>query len=172
MLTALTGRAARQWAAAAVVGCSARGGARALSDITYDAGTTDVDALIEENLDKTTRRRKDDSPLRLLTTRREALALYREIWRVTALFDWPDDKGRLWRDVLRESARVEYEAARFEQDPEILNRLLLVGRDAVHQVAEKFLAKRQQMIDQAEAALLSGQGQPPGQPPLPSTWRA
>ena len=50
MLTALTGRAARQWAAAAVVGCSARGGARALSDITYDAGTTDVDALIEENL--------------------------------------------------------------------------------------------------------------------------
>ena len=47
--------------------------------------------------DKTTvRRREDESPFRLLTTRREALALYREIWRVTALFDWPDDKGRLW----------------------------------------------------------------------------
>ena len=47
--------------------------------------------------DKTTeRRREDESPFRLLTTRREALALYREIWRVSALFDWPDNKGRIW----------------------------------------------------------------------------
>lgn len=46
--------------------------------------------------DKTTYRKKDETPFRLLTTRREALALYREIWRVTSLFDWPDDEGRLW----------------------------------------------------------------------------
>ena len=46
--------------------------------------------------DKTTHRKKDESPFRLLTTRREALALYREIWRISALFDWPDDRGRLW----------------------------------------------------------------------------
>ena len=47
--------------------------------------------------DKTTqRRREDESPFRLLTTRREALGLYREIWRVSALFDWPDNQGRIW----------------------------------------------------------------------------
>lgn len=45
---------------------------------------------------KTYRRREEESPLRLLTTRREALALYREIWRISALFDWPDERGRLW----------------------------------------------------------------------------
>lgn len=46
------------------------------------------------------------------------------------------------RDVLRASARQEFEEARYEQDPEVVNRLLVVGRDAVHQVAEKFLQKR------------------------------
>ena len=34
--------------------------------------------------------------------------------------------------------------------PTQLNRLIVVGRDAVHQVAEKFLARRQQMIDEAQ----------------------
>ncbi|KAI7844439.1 hypothetical protein COHA_001986 [Chlorella ohadii] len=138
--------------------------ARGLSDsVTYDAGNADVEALIEESIDKTTfRRREDESPFRLLTTRREALALYREIWRITALFDWPDQNGRLWRDVLRESARAEFEAARYEDDPEILNRLLVVGRDAVHRVAEQFLAKRQQLAADAEAAYRAGGGGPGG----------
>lgn len=45
---------------------------------------------------QTYRRREDESPFRLLTTRREALALYREIWRISALFDWPNERGRLW----------------------------------------------------------------------------
>ncbi|KAL4451852.1 hypothetical protein ABPG75_007514 [Micractinium tetrahymenae] len=136
--------------------------------ITYGASSSDVEALIEESLDKTSyRRREDEPPFRLLTTRREALALYREIWRISALFDWPDERGRLWRDVLRESARQEFEAARFEQDPEIVNRCLVVGRDAVHQVAERFLAKRRKMAEEAEEALREGRGPPPGQPPFP-----
>lgn len=62
--------------------------------------------------------------------------------RITALFDWPSENGVLWRDVLRKSAREEFEQARYERDPEIVNRLLVVGRDAVHQVAEKFIDKR------------------------------
>lgn len=91
--------------------------------------------------DKTTHRRQDDSPT-ILTTKREALSLYREIMRITALFDWSNEHGMLWRDVLRQSAREEFEQARHERDPEIVNRLLVVGRDAVHQVAEKFIEKR------------------------------
>lgn len=136
--------------------------------ITYGASSSDVEALIEDNLDKQTyRRREDESPFRLLTTRREALALYREIWRISALFDWPNERGRLWRDVLRESARQEFEAARFEDDPEIVNRLLVVGRDSVHQVAERFLAKRRKLADEAGAAFREGRGPPPGAPPFP-----
>lgn len=93
--------------------------------------------------------------------------------RITALFDWPNEQGVLWyvicvhatmlhlrdtdyvqcvynrRDVLRASARQEFEEARHEQDPEIVNRLLVVGRDAVHQVAEKFLQKRNSIHNNA-----------------------
>lgn len=88
------------------------------------------------------------------------------------------------RDTLRESARKEFEAARFETDPEIVrrraaaavtsiaspdrclsadcaplmqvNRLLVVGRDSVHQVAEKFVSKRENLIDNEAAAQEAG----------------
>lgn len=106
-----------------------------------DSKTSDVEFLIESNLDTTTRRRRDEDSHRILTTRREALSLYREIVRITALFDWPNEQGIPWRDILRESARKEFEEARYESDPEVINRLLVVGRDAVHQVAEKFMQK-------------------------------
>ena len=101
--------------------------------------------------------------------------------------------------MLRHSARQEFEAARFEPDPEIVsahlrgkrvagrgcaatracshsanrtapcppqvNRLLVVGRDALHQVAERFLGKRQQMQEDAEAAWRAGGLGPPPVPP-------
>lgn len=107
---------------------------------TYSSSGSDLDAehIIESTLDKTTyRTRGSGTPL--TTTRREALSLYREIMRISALFDWPNEQGVLWRDVLRTSARQEFEDARFEQDPEVINRLLVVGRDAVSRVSERFI---------------------------------
>ena len=123
--------------------------------------------------DQTTyRRREDVTRVQVLTTRREALALYREILRVTALFVWQDEHGRPWcarcaappppatpaaaagaaaaaaaaaaaqgphplsslpwcarrRDVLRHSARREFEAARYEADPEIVSPRPVAGQ--------------------------------------------
>jgi hypothetical protein len=46
--------------------------------------------------DKSPKKKVDESHPQLLTTRREALSLYREIMRITALFDWPNETGRLW----------------------------------------------------------------------------
>lgn len=138
------------------------GALRRLSDrIQFGATDSEVEELIESSLDKTTYRKKEDvSRIQLLTTRREATSLYREILRVTRLFVWRDQQGRMWCDVLRQSARQEFEAARFETDPEIINRLLLVGRDSVHQVAERFLSQRQKIIDEEAAAQQRG-GHPP-----------
>jgi hypothetical protein len=84
------------------------------------------------------------------------LSLYRYILRVTALFQWPDDKGRLWRDILRDSARQEFEAARGETDPEIVNRLLVVGRDAVHQATDKLLDKTNEELDRPKGGANKG----------------
>ena len=50
--------------------------------------------------DTTTRRRKDENFHRILTTRKEALSLYREIVRITALFDWPNEQGIPWCECI------------------------------------------------------------------------
>ncbi|XP_022769256.1 uncharacterized protein LOC111312849 [Durio zibethinus] len=84
---------------------------------------------------------------RLTSNRREALSLYRDILRATRFFMWPDSRGILWRDILRENARKEFDAARFEKDPEIVTRLLIGGRDAVQSALEKLAEKQRQQIE-------------------------
>lgn len=94
-----------------------------------------------------TRRSSDGQRPPLLTTRREALALYRLALRYSNLFVWKDEYGRPWRDVIRSSTRKEFEDARFEQDPELINRMIVTGRDAVQKTVDRFMVKRQQLID-------------------------
>ncbi|XP_021283599.1 uncharacterized protein LOC110416090 [Herrania umbratica] len=84
---------------------------------------------------------------RLTSTRREALGLYRDILRATRFFMWADSRGVLWRDVLRDNARKEFEEARFEKDPEVVTRLLIGGRDAVQSALEKLAEKQRQQIE-------------------------
>ena len=76
---------------------------------------------------------------------REALLLYRDVLRTSRAFYWADEKGRPWPEVLRESARKEFEEAREERDPLIVARLLLVGRDALRQVQNKHRDLEEQM---------------------------
>jgi hypothetical protein len=84
---------------------------------------------------------------RLISTRREALHLYRDILRATRYYMWPDSRGVLWRDVLRENARKEFEEARFEKDPEIVTRLLIGGREAVESAIDKLVEKQREQIE-------------------------
>lgn len=46
-----------------------------------------------------------------------------------------------WRDVLRASARGEFEQARALTDPEAVARALVVGRDALSKALEKVREK-------------------------------
>jgi len=133
---------------------SSRLSSRSLSRINYDATASDVEALLHETLDR--RQVKDDSPGRVLTTKREAIALYRLIFRYSRLFVWTNDVGVPWRDVIRGSARQEFESARFETDPAIINRMLVVGRDAVEQTKAKFMEKREQIIAAEETLPSAG----------------
>ncbi|KAL8170215.1 hypothetical protein V2J09_022019, partial [Rumex salicifolius] len=117
-------------------------------------GPDTIEELIDRHLVKEDKSRRDDNDeeseilarRRLTSSRREALSLYRDIIRATQFFAWSDSRGALWRDVLRENARSEFEAAKYEKDPEVITRLLIGGRDAVHQALEKLAEKQRQQL--------------------------
>ncbi|KAK9112450.1 hypothetical protein Scep_019969 [Stephania cephalantha] len=89
----------------------------------------------------------------LTSTRREALSLYRDVIRATRFFSWPNDRGVLWRDILRENARKEFETARFEKDYKIITRLLIGGRDSVQTALDKLVEKHKQQMAQGHAGV-------------------
>jgi hypothetical protein len=62
-------------------------------------------------------------------------------------FYWPNDKGEQWSVVLRRNARKEFEEARHERDPLIVARLLVVGRDCLMNVQNRFNAMEQAIKD-------------------------
>ncbi len=77
--------------------------------------------------------------LRSSVTRDEALSLYRDILRTAKAFHWCDDRdGVPWREKLRTEARKEYENARHENDPLIVARLIVTGRECVMEIRRKF----------------------------------
>ena len=86
----------------------------------------------------------------LTSTRAEALGLYRSVLRASRLFVWRDHHGNEWGEVIRSSTRREFEAARHERDPEMVSRLIVVGRDALQKTLDKFLEKHHEMATGAE----------------------
>mmetsp|Transcript_23126 Transcript_23126/g.68738 ORF Transcript_23126/g.68738 Transcript_23126/m.68738 type:complete len:202 (-) Transcript_23126:1489-2094(-) len=81
--------------------------ARRIRDEQLAADGDSVADLFERSVKSASRRRPGaaDVPPRLLSVRREALSLYREILRYSNLFVWRDAHGRMWRDLLRTNAR-------------------------------------------------------------------
>lgn len=116
-------------------------------------GPDTIDELLDRHLVKNEKKQLDDDEneyltrQRLTSTRREALSLYRDIYRATRFFMWPDSRGVLWRDVLRENARKEFEESRFEKDPEVITRLLIGGQEAVQTALDKLVEKQKQQIE-------------------------
>ena len=72
-----------------------------------------------------------------MSTRAQALSLYRDILRASRRFHWADELGRPWRDRVLESARLEFEQSRRETDTLIIARLLVVGRDCLNETLFK-----------------------------------
>jgi len=75
----------------------------------------------------------------------EAIKLYRDILRAVKNFDFPDEKGRPWKELIQESARREFEQSRYETNPEIIARMLITGRDCLDKVKEKMIQKANEL---------------------------
>eukprot|EP00658_Telonema_sp_P-2_P007154 TRINITY_DN12665_c0_g1_i1.p1 TRINITY_DN12665_c0_g1~~TRINITY_DN12665_c0_g1_i1.p1 ORF type:complete len:120 (-),score=26.82 TRINITY_DN12665_c0_g1_i1:415-774(-) len=85
-----------------------------------------------------------------LSSRRDALRLYRECLRSIRSFQWNDKDGVLWADKLRTSVRSEFEEARLETDPELIRRMLVSGQDCLAQVQVKLWDNYQSMVDHVD----------------------
>jgi hypothetical protein len=81
------------------------------------------------------------------SVRRESLKLYRDVLRASRHFTWTNPQGQKWSDILKKNTRYEFEQASFERDPEILARLLMVGRESLDKTMEKFMEKEKKLID-------------------------
>ncbi len=71
---------------------------------------------------------------------RDAIKLYREIIRASRHFYWKNHDGIPWSDVIKRSARKEFEAARYERDPIMISRMIVVGYDCVEKTKQKVVA--------------------------------
>lgn len=65
------------------------------------------------------------------------LSLHLLQYRSARIFTWKNESGEYWSDVLRKNARKEFEQAKFERDPDIIVRLLVVGRDCLNQTNQR-----------------------------------
>lgn len=77
--------------------------------------------------------------------RAEAIHLYRDILRACKMFTWRNEKGIPWSLILKQNARYEFEQARHEKDPELIVRMIIVGRDSLNKTMEKIAEKSTQM---------------------------
>ena len=62
--------------------------------------------------------------------------MYHDILRAAQFFNYPNERGEAWRDVIVRSARQEFEANRLVTDPATIARLIISGRDALDQAIE------------------------------------
>eukprot|EP00798_Chlamydomonas_sp_ICE-L_P024683 gene24683-10313_t len=127
---------------------------RFIREEQINAGGDAVADLFEASMSKASRKRPEGP--QLTTARKESLHLYREILRYSNLFVWKDKEGRPFREQIRTSTRKEFEDARYEPDPEIINRLIITGRDCVARTVESFQKRRQQIIAEEQAEVDKG----------------
>ena len=67
----------------------------------------------------------------------EVLKCYREVWQMTSRFTWANEHGEAWKDILRKTARAEFEAMRSETDSVKVAQFLITWREAIAKIHEK-----------------------------------
>jgi len=103
---------------------------------------------ILSSLSSSSTRRTNQLITNLRTQNKEALRLYRDILRVCKQFNFPDDQGRHWGEVLAKSARQEFENSRnLNPNSEEVTRLLIIGTDALMQIQQKFSIAEERLIN-------------------------
>jgi hypothetical protein len=68
---------------------------------------------------------------------RDIILIYREVWKMTERFTWCDEDGNSWRDILRTTARREFEQMRTETDSVKIGKQMITWRETIANIHEK-----------------------------------
>lgn len=69
---------------------------------------------------------------------KEALRLYREVVKFSKQMDWPDPKtGLPYGVMVLQSAKKEFEIARFEKDPLMVMKMICTTRESINSIKQK-----------------------------------
>merc|ERR1711865_267488 len=90
------------------------------------------------------------APMLLMQSKRDAIRLYRDCLKSIKSFQWNDQNGTPWAGTLKTSVRDEFEAARHEDDPDLVRRLLITGRDSLIKVEDKLNDKYHKMVEHVD----------------------
>ena len=77
---------------------------------------------------------------RKLPPNKESLRLYREVLKFTRTFYWNNQNGENWSEVLRKSARKEFDLSRQESDALLVMKMILTTREAMQKTQEEVKA--------------------------------
>ena len=77
---------------------------------------------------------------------KDAIKLYREILRASRHFYWKNQDGIPWSDIIKRSARKEFEVARHERDPVMISRMIVIGYDCIEKTKQKVPAIQNELL--------------------------
>eukprot|EP01080_Neovahlkampfia_damariscottae_P008386 gene8386-211_t len=77
--------------------------------------------------------------------KREAIKLYREILKTAKMFTWEDERGVKWSELIKMSAREEFESSKQENDPEVLARAMVNAQMALTDLQGKFKEQQEKL---------------------------
>ena len=83
---------------------------------------------------------------------KQSVFLYRRILRLTSHMTHYDENGVPWRDIVRFSARKEFDSSKQEPDGEVLARALFNAQLAIDDFEEKLLKKQQSLENRQKLA--------------------
>ena len=80
----------------------------------------------------------------------EVLRCYREVLQMTNRFTWNNEDGEPWQDILRRTARAEFEELRNETDTLKVAKVMITWRESVARIHEKINKAQMEMMQHVD----------------------
>lgn len=87
----------------------------------------------------------------------EVLRLYREVLVMTRRFTWANEDGEPWDQILRKTARSEFEELRTETDTLKVAKFMITWREAIGRIHEKVNKAELQMMQHVDKSRVDRQ---------------